>query len=119
MSASVNTRSPGGLQDRNIGMALGLEYRFARFINKQKKAREAHATDSCMHLRRPRCAAGDPLSALAENSKEGRADQGWRLRRLRYRSAHPQRPLAEAVAMAVHAWSRDRRRAGRGRIGIQ
>src|SRR5205814_9532457 len=50
------------LQDRNIGMALGLEYRFACVINKQKKAREAHATDSRMHLRRSRCAAGDPRS---------------------------------------------------------
>src|SRR5438046_8330978 len=112
MSASVNTRSPGGLQDRNIGMALGLEYRFARFINKQKKAREAHATDSCMHLRRPRCAAGDPLSALAENSKEGRADQGWSLRRLRYRSDHTKRPLAEPVDIAVTAWTRAESRFG-------
>src|SRR5438477_10862088 len=83
-----------GLQDRNIGMAPGREYRFARFTNKQKKAREAHATDSCMHPRRPRSAPGDPPSTLAENSKEGRADQVCRLRRARNRSAHPQPPLA-------------------------
>src|SRR5436309_6623165 len=106
-------------------MALGLEYRFARAINKQlinkqkEPPQEAHATDPRMHLRCSRCAAGDPLSALAENSEESRADQGWRLRRLRYRPAHPERPLAEAVAMAVHVGSRDRRRAGRGWIGIQ
>jgi|tagenome__1003787_1003787.scaffolds.fasta_scaffold19373793_2 hypothetical protein len=38
-------------QDRNIGIPLTLEYRFARVTNKQKEApEEAHATDPRMHL---------------------------------------------------------------------
>ena len=50
MSASINT--PLLLvQDRNIGILLTLEYRFARVTNKQKEApEEAHATDPRMHL---------------------------------------------------------------------
>src|SRR6202035_161301 len=55
---------------------------------------------------------------MAENSEEGGLDKSRRLRRLRYRPAYPQRPLAEAIAVAVHAWPRDRRRAGGGRLGI-
>ena len=52
-------------------------------------------------------------------SAKGRADQGRRLRRLRHRSAYPQRTLAEALALALYAGARDWRRLGRGRVGIQ
>ena len=51
--------------------------------------------------------------------KKAALDKSRRLRRLRHRSAYPERPLAEAAAVAVHARPRDRRRAGRGRLGIQ
>src|SRR3984885_13247664 len=80
--------------------------------------RRLHGTDSRMHLRWPRLTAGDPRGPVAENPEKSRADQGRRLRRLRHRSAYPERPLAEAIAVAVHARARDRRRAGRGRFGI-
>src|ERR1700686_4534073 len=56
---------------------------------------------------------------MAENSKEGRTDKSRRLRRLRHGSAHPEGPLAEAAAVAVHARPRNRRRAGGGRGGIK
>src|SRR5215207_6448041 len=48
--------------------------------------------------------------ALAGGAGERGADQDRRLRRLRHRSAHPERALAEAAALAVHARPRDRRR---------
>ena len=51
--------------------------------------------------------------------KKAALDKGRRLRRLRHRSAYPERSLAQAIAVAVHARPRDRRRAGRGRLGIQ
>ena len=51
----------------------------------------------------PGRAAGDPHGAVAGRAEEGRADQDRRLRRVRHRSAHPERPLAEAAAVAVHA----------------
>src|ERR1700736_737436 len=51
---------------------------------------------------------------MAENSKEGRTDKSRRLRRLRHGSAHPEGPLAEAAAVAVHARPRNRRRGGGG-----
>ena len=48
---------------------------------------------------------------------QGRADPDRRLRRVRHRPAHPQRPLAEAVAVAVHARPRAGRRDRRDRPG--
>jgi hypothetical protein len=51
-------------------------------------------------------------------SEEGRLDKSRRLRGLRHRSAYSERPLAKTVAVAVRARPRDRRRAGRGRLGI-
>ena len=47
--------------------------------------------------------------------RESGADPDRRLRRLRHRSAHPERPLAEALALAVHARPRARRRDRRER----
>ena len=48
---------------------------------------------------------------------QGGADPDRRLRGLRHRSAHPERPLAEALALAVHARPRARRRDRRDRAG--
>ena len=66
----------------------------------------------------PGARAGHSHRAVAQDPEEGGADQGRRLRRLRHRPAHPEGPLAETAAVAVHARPRDRRRAGRGRLGI-
>src|SRR5262249_21798155 len=49
--------------------------------------------------------ASDPRSAMAENSQEGHAHPDRRLRRVRHRPAYPERSLAEAVALAVHAFA--------------
>ena len=66
----------------------------------------------------PGRAAGDPHGAVAGRAEEGGAHQDRRLRRLRHRPAHSQRPLAEAAAMAVHAWPRARRRDRREGCGF-
>ena len=74
--------------------------------------RGAHA--ETRHPRRDLCRPGREArhrdGALAGGAGECGADQDRRLRRLRHRSAHPERPLAEAAALAVHARPRDRRR---------
>ena len=120
-------RLPAAVQGRDWpgrSVHLGLRRRDPRQavldggINRESPEDWLGGTHSRMHLRRSRRAAGHSHRAVAENPREGGADQGRRLRRLRHRSAHPQRPLAEAVAVAVHARPRDRRRAGRGRLGI-
>src|SRR5689334_19727792 len=48
-----------------------------------------HGTDPRRDLCRPGREPGDPDGAVAENSEEGGADQGRRLRRLRHRPAYP------------------------------
>jgi hypothetical protein len=68
-------------------------------------------------FRRAGGAAGDPRSAAAAGAREGGTDPDRRVRRLRHRSAHPERALAEAAALAVHARPRARGRDRRDRPG--
>ena len=72
--------------------------------------------DSRHDLRWPRRRAGHARGAVAEGAAQGRADPDRRLRRVRHRPAHPQGPLAQAAAVAVHARTRTRRRDRRDRV---
>src|SRR3984893_9741350 len=103
LSIAVQVRSP----QPDIGIAVRFKYACFRPRNPNQQSpkgrRKFHGANSRMHLRWSRRAAGHSQRALAENPEEGGADQSRRLRRLRHRSAYPERTLAEAIALAVHA----------------